>query len=231
MQVRFSPIHALFLPVLAATLVASCDTGSPTGPRIVSLVRISGSDQAGFIGATVAAPLVVRTVDQNGVPIAGMPIEWEVATGGGAFVSTSFSTDDDGFGEAVFRLGNTLGAQSVRANVGSQASVTFSFLATPAPASQMRRSSGNNQTGTINTVLAAPLVVFVSDALDNPKAGVAVTFEVITGGGSVSSATEVTNQLGLASVAWTLGAAAGAQVVTATSTGLPTVTFVATANP
>jgi hypothetical protein len=231
MQIRCSRLHALLVPVLAATLVAGCDTGSPTGPRFVSLVRVSGSDQAGFIGATVAAPLVVRAVDQNGVPIAGLAIEWEVINGGGSFVSASFSTDNDGYGEAVFRLGNTLGAQGVRAQVGSQSFVIFTLLATPAPASQLRISSGNNQTGTVNAVLAAPLVVFVSDALDNPKAGVAVTFAVVTGSGSLSSATEVTNQAGLASVSWTLGAAAGTQVVTATSTGLAPVTFVATANP
>jgi alpha-tubulin suppressor-like RCC1 family protein len=216
------------LPVLAATLLASCDTGNPTGPRIVSLAYISGDDQAAPVGATVAAPLVVRAVDQNGVPIPGVPLTWEVQTGGGSFVAASAATDESGLGQAIFRLGNTLGAQRVSARAGTQPPVIFTLQATTAPASQLRVSSGNNQSGTVGTAIAA-LVVFVGDAVDNPKQGVPVTFTVASGGGSLSNTTVVSNAEGLASVVWTLGTGAGAQAVVATSPGLPAATFTATA--
>ncbi|HUG28078.1 MAG TPA: hypothetical protein VMK53_07240 [Gemmatimonadales bacterium] len=215
--------------VLAATLLASCDTGNPTGPRIVSLSYVSGDDQAAPVGATVASPLVIRARDQNGVAIPGVQIIWEVLSGGGSFVSASSTTDDAGLGQAVFRLGNTVGAQTVSARVGNQPPVLFTLQATTAPASQLRVSSGNNQSGTAGENLAAPIVVIVTDAVDNPKAGVPVTFTVASGGGSLSSATVVSNADGQASVTWKLGTTAGVQTVVAASPGLPAVTFTANA--
>ena len=47
--------------------------------------------------------------------------------------------------------------------------------------------------------------------------GVTVTFAVASGGGSVGSATAVTNSTGLAQTTWKLGSAVGAQTVTATA--------------
>lgn len=228
MHGRSFRIPAALLPVLAATVLASCDTGNPTGPRIVSLTRVSGDEQAAPVGATVASPLVVRAVDQNGVPVPGVAITWEVVSGGGSFVAASASTDAQGLGQAVFQLGNTLGTQMVSAQVGSQPAVLFRLEATTAPASQLRVSSGNNQTGTVGAAVA-PIVVFVSDAVNNPKQGVPVTFAVASGGGSLSTTTVVSGADGLASVTWTLGTTAGAQAVVATSPGLPAANFTATA--
>lgn len=216
--------------VLAATLLASCDTGNPTGPRIVSLTRVSGDDQAAPVGATVASPLVIRAVDQNNVAVPGVAVIWEVLSGGGSFVSASSSTDDVGLGQAIFRLGNSLGAQTVSARVGNQPPVLFTLQATTAPASQLRVSSGNNQSGTVGANLTAPLVVIVTDAVNNPKQGVPVTFTVASGGGSLSSATVVSNVDGQASVTWKLGTNAGVQTVVAASPGLPAVTFTSTGN-
>lgn len=227
MHGRFSRFSALLTPVLAATLVASCDTGSPTGPRIVSLAYVAGNEQAAPVGATIADPLVVRAVDQNGVIVPGIPLVWEVVSGGGSFVAASTSTDATGIGQAVFRLGNSLGAQQVSVTVGQQPPFIFTLTATSAPASQLRVSSGNNQVGPAGSPLAAPIVVIATDAVDNPKAGVPVTFTVASGGGSVSAATVVTNASGLASVQWTLGTASGAQTVVATAPGLTAVTFTA----
>lgn len=226
---RFSRSSAGLVPVLAATLLASCDTGSPTGPRIVTLAQVSGNEQAAPVGATLGAPLVIRAVDQNGVPIAGVALTWDIVSGGGAFVAASTSTDASGLGQAVFRLGNSLGTQRVVVSAGSQAEVEFTMVATAAPASQMRAASGNNQTGTVGAALPGILSVFVGDAVENPKAGVLVTFTITSGGGSLSTTSALSNDAGLASVSWTLGTAAGGQTVTATSPGLPAVTFTATA--
>ncbi len=228
MHGRFSRFSVPLLPVCAAILLASCDTGSPTGPRIVSLTQVSGNEQAAPVGATLADPVVVRAIDQNGVPVPGVAIEWAVLSGGGSFVAASTTTDQAGLGQAVFRLGNTLGSHRISATVGSQPAVIFTLTATAAPASMLRASSGNNQSGTAGAPLAAPIVAMVTDAVGNPKAGVPVTFTVASGGGSVSNSTVVTDQNGQASVQWTLGSGVGAQAVTATSPGLPAVTFSAT---
>lgn len=225
MHGRFSRFSVQLIPVWAAILLASCDTGSPTGPRIVSLTQVSGNEQAAAVGATVADPVVVRAVDQNGVPVAGVPIEWAVLAGGGSFVAASSATDQAGLGQAVFRLGNTTGTNRLSATVGSQPPVIFTLTATAAPASQLRAASGNNQSGVAGAPLAAPLVAIVTDAVGNPKAGVTVTFTVASGGGSLSATSGITDASGQASVQWTLGSGTGPQAVVATSPGLPAVTF------
>ena len=73
--------------------------------------------------------------------------------------------------------------------------------------------------------------MLVTDAYNNPVSGVAVTFAVASGGGSVTGASATTNASGIATVgSWTLGTTAGANTLTATSAGLTgsPVTFTAT---
>jgi hypothetical protein len=68
--------------------------------------------------------------------------------------------------------------------------------------------------------------VLVGDVHGQPVAGVPVTFAVTGGGGTVSGATATTNASGIATVGgWTLGTGAGANTLTATTGGLPVVTF------
>ena len=92
-------------------------------------------------------------------------------------------------------------------------------------------SAGNGQSATAGTSVTTAPRVLVSDANDNPVAGVTVTFAVASGGGSVSGAAATTNASGIATVgSWTLGTTAGANSLTATSAGLTgsPVTFTAT---
>jgi YVTN family beta-propeller protein len=69
----------------------------------------------------------------------------------------------------------------------------------------------------------------VKDANGNGVAGVTVTFTVTGGGGTVTAATQVSSATGVATVgSWTLGKTAGTNTITASSTGLPSVSFTAT---
>jgi len=90
--------------------------------------------------------------------------------------------------------------------------------------------SGDAQAGTVNTALAQPLRVIVTED-GTPKAGVTVAWTAINGATNpTSSPTDVG---GIATTAWTLGTTAGAQTARATlagATGSP-VTFNATAAP
>ena len=90
--------------------------------------------------------------------------------------------------------------------------------------------SGNNQSGTVSTALANPLIVQVNDQNGNPMQGVSVSFA--TTGGSLSSATATTGSDGRASVTLTLPGTAGSVTVTASVAGIsarPTFTATATA--
>ena len=82
---------------------------------------------------------------------------------------------------------------------------TFTAIAEAGPAMVIGATSGSGQAGTVGTALAKPFVVTVSDANNNPVAGVSVTFAVATGGGSVSATTVATDDQGQAATTLTLG--------------------------
>lgn len=90
--------------------------------------------------------------------------------------------------------------------------------------------AGNNQTGPAGAALALPLTVQVDDKQGDGLKGVAVTFAVTAGGGSIQTATVSTNAQGQAATTWTVGTAVGAvNTATASVAGVSTAaTFAAT---
>ncbi len=120
---------------------------------------------------------------------------------------------------------------SVKAYVGGGASGPTVPPAPSAPAAaNLVLVSGNSQSGVAGQALANPLVVEVTDSNGNPVQGVTVNFAVTAGGGSLSAIQATTTPSGMASVAWTLGAA-GTNTATAFSGSLAgsPITFNATA--
>jgi glucose/arabinose dehydrogenase len=92
--------------------------------------------------------------------------------------------------------------------------------------------AGASQTGTVNTAVATAPAVRVTARDGATVAGVAITFEVVSGSGSVSGASTTTNASGVATVGgWTLGNTVGEQRLAARSPGLPEVSFSAMAAP
>lgn len=88
------------------------------------------------------------------------------------------------------------------------------------------------QTAAVGAVVPAPPALRVTDARGRPVAGVAVTFAVVSGGGAVTGPVATTSAQGIAAVAsWTLGRAAGNNVLIATVEGIAPVTFTAAATP
>lgn len=226
-------MRRLFAAGLAvpAALMAGCQSGAVTGPKIISLELVSGSGQAGIVGGQLASPLVVRVADQAGNPAAGVTVSWQVVSGGGTVTPSSTTSGADGRAEATLRLGTALGEQRVRAVLTGAAPVDFTASAQAAPASQVQIESGNNQNGSAGAAAGSNLVVKVSDAFGNAKAGVTVIFTVVQGGGSLSAGTVLTTASGLASTSWTFGPTAGAQQVNATVVGVAPVSFAATVAP
>ena len=101
----------------------------------------------------------------------------------------------------------------------------------PAPgptAAAVAIAAGNAQSATVGTALLLAPSVIVRDASGAAIAGVGVAFAVSGGSGSLTGPTATTNASGIAAVgSWTLGASAGANTLTATVSGLPSVTFAA----
>lgn len=91
--------------------------------------------------------------------------------------------------------------------------------------------SGDQQLAVVGTEAALPLVVKAVDAAGNPLSGQTINFRVLSGGGSLSGSSAVTDAQGQAGVRWTLGkVTADSQKVEAQAgTAGPTLVFRATA--
>jgi hypothetical protein len=91
---------------------------------------------------------------------------------------------------------------------------------------------GDSQTGTVGRELPNDLVVRVTDASGQPVKGVEVQFALVAGGGMFLPSCPITDRMGVAATTLTLGAQPGVNEVTASATGLGSVSFTANAfNP
>ncbi len=229
MQWRSARASWLALPVLL--VIAGCQDDSPTGPRIASLAIISGNGQTGPIGGLLPQPLVVQVKDQSGTAIQGAIVSFAVMAGNGTPSAAADTTGADGYAQTTFRLGSGIGVQAVSASLPGQDPVSFALNASSAPASKLTLISGDGQTAKVGTLLDSSLVVKVTDAFDNLKAGIPVSFTVSANGGTVSATTVVTDVQGIGKVRWTAGTAAGTALVTANSGSIAQITFTATITP
>jgi len=194
----------------------------------------SGDNQSAAVATAVPVPPAVLVTDQFGNPVAGTTVTFAVAAGGGSLTGGSAVTGSDGIATVgSWTLSTATGANTLSAtSAGLTGSpLTFTATATAGAATQMALSAGNGQSATVSTNVAVAPAVVVRDAFNNPVGGVAVTFAVASGGGAASGTAATTNPSGIATVTtWTLGQTAGANSLTATSTGLTgsPVTFTAT---
>ena len=90
--------------------------------------------------------------------------------------------------------------------------------------------SGNNQSELTGDALMNPFVVQVRDQKGNPLRGITVQFTLLTGGGSLSTTTAITDANGRAESTLTLGSEPGTNTVQVSVEGVSrTVTFTAEA--
>jgi len=194
------------------------------------ITAVGGMDQSGQVGTTLGNPLVVQVADAFGNPIPGVDVVWTV-DGGGSVSSPTTTTGADGQTSVTRTLGSTAGTQRTLASVDGLAGspVTFVHTATAGGAAGVTIISGDDQIGPVSTELPIPLVVAVKDAGGNPVPGVAVSWVIGLGGGSVTPATSSTDAAGQATAAWTMGGTPAPNTVSAVVSGIGVAEFSATA--
>lgn len=191
----------------------------------VGIERVAGDLQTDTVGGTLSVPYAVRIVDSGGNGVPGVPISWEVTSGGGSFTAST-PTDGDGIATAVRVLGTTVGTHTARAAVGglSGSPIEFSATATTGSPAAVEVVEGDGQSATVNTTVPVAPRVRVEDRFGNPIAGHPVGFSVTAGGGSVSpTGSTNTGPDGTAGLAqWRLGTTAGtdSNVVSALAAGV-----------
>ena len=191
----------------------------------------SNDGQSGPVGEALPQPVSVVVRNASGQPVAGAAVFFTALSGSslsaagetGALVAT----DAQGRAQTVWTMATVPGKDTLTAAVDGVPTVYFVATAVVGAPFEML-TTGDNQTGTVDLALAAPLGVTVRDKYHNPISGVAVTWSP-QNGGTASPATGMTDGSGQASTQWKLPQAAGAATLNAAAGGLSTV-FHATAN-
>jgi uncharacterized protein (TIGR03437 family) len=210
-----------------------------------------GNNQTLMPGAT-ALPLVLRVVDQNGLPISGTSVNFTVGTGAAAGLSNASVTPvntvtgADGYAEAIFTAGSgpaDIGAISVTASVDAGAvteTYTMNVATAPATTSTLTIVSGQGQVILANPLngqlgTAAPFTVLATASNGTPVPNALVTFTITVGAGSLagpngsqSAVVVPTDSTGQASITFLPVVLGQAATVTATA---PTGATDANGNP
>ncbi|HEX7336146.1 MAG TPA: Ig-like domain-containing protein [Gemmatimonadales bacterium] len=208
-----------------ADIVATAGSANATAAVSVvqtptQLSKVSGDHQTGIAGDALGQPIVVEVSDALGHPVAGTTITFQ-AQGGGSLAPESASSDAEGRASTTLTTGALAGIlQTVTATIpGSAVSVAFTATTTAGPPASITPAAGSNQHAAVGSQVPVRPAVSVRDARENPVGGVAVEFEVVSGGGSITGGSRVTNDNGRAEVgSWTLGSS-GPNVLRATAAG------------
>lgn len=216
-------------------------TGVANNPLVFSATAASGApatvaafsvtQQSAQAGALVASPPSVVVRDAGGNPVPNVAVTFAVTAGAGQLTGATQTTNAQGIATVTsWRLGTTPGTNTVSATVTALTPVSFAATGTAGAPTQLAKSAGDNQTAAVNRPVPVAPQVRVLDVAGNGVSGVSVVFAVETGGGSAVVANVVTAADGRATIgAWILGPTPGENTLSASVTGLTTVTFTATA--
>ncbi|MGH7696029.1 MAG: hypothetical protein ACRENH_13670 [Gemmatimonadaceae bacterium] len=223
MTAGLNVIQASVSGVPSVELMAAGRAGPPM--RILK----AGDQQSATVGTETTQPIEVTLLDAHDNPAPNVSVVFEVTVGGGVISGATATTGIDGKARSgTWRLGTKAGLNELRASVGTLAA-TFSARGLPDRPAMLALIAGNQQVDTVDATLPIRAVVEVTDRYLNAIAGVNVAFTITGGGGRVSSVTP-SDSAGRASAMWTLGAAAGANTLTASiPDALQPVVFAATA--
>ena len=216
---------------LAAIVSAGCTVhgGASTSSPTIGLATSSGDGQSATVAHAVAtAPSVMVT--SNSQAKTGATVTFVVASGGGSVTGATATTDATGTAHVgSWTLGNTAGPNTLTASVSGALPVTFTATGVAGPVAAITKVAGDNLTATAGATLGTAPSVSLADQFGNLVSSQTVTFAVASGGGSVTGATPTSGSNGVATLgSWTLGAAAGANTLTASSGSAPAATFTAT---
>ncbi len=188
----------------------------------------------GVAGFTTKMVVTVRDVSGNRLSGGGEVITASVT---GANVATA-TVEDHGDGTYTASYTPTqAGSDIVAITLNGQpiSGSPYTSVVTSVTASRMALYAGDNQTAVVETAVAVPPAVLVTDEYGNGIAGIEVSFTVTTGDGTVNPTVPVvTDADGVARVySWILGPLSGTNQLTAAAASLAgsPVVFTATGTP
>ncbi len=181
-------------------------------------VTVTVEDLLGNVVTSFTGSVSIGLAANPGAATLGGTKSANAVAGVATFSSLTVNRPGSGYTLAASATGLTP-ATSASFDVGAGAAAILQVIA------------GAGQSASPHSALPTPITVRVTDIAGNGVAGSTVTFAVVTGGGSLSVSSGVSDNFGRVQTVWTLGATAGSQSISATSAGLAgsPLTIVATA--
>ena len=185
----------------------------------VAAIQIAPRDTSIALGATLQYR--ITAVDSSGQPVTQFYAAWSTS-------NTANTINANG----LFRADKTPRTAWVYAHtptgIWDSTRVTVAAPQAGVPANIVK-VAGDGQTAVAGTAVAVAPAVKVTDGFGTAVSGAAVTFAVVSGGGSITGGATTTDASGVATVgSWALGATPGLNALTATVANLPAATFTAT---
>jgi adhesin/invasin len=206
-------------------------TATGTADLPTTMTKHAGDDQTATVNTAVAIDPAVLITDQFGNPVSGVSVTFAVVTGGGFVSGAVQSTGADGIAAVDSWMLGTIASSNTMSATAGALTVTFSAAGTAGPVAGIIKVAGDNQSAPAGSELPISPAVRLVDSFGNNVEGVAVTFSVTSGGGSVTDEEQSTGANGVATVgSWTLGDVPGPNSLTGSGGGL-TAVFNATGTP
>ncbi len=224
----FGRARAIVLPLLLVACgepPTGGNDGVPVPPRVADpeeVDRIFGDRQTGRVGERLPRPIGIALVDENGNPVEGVAVGFEVLGGNGSPASTETVSDSNGIARTIWTLGTVSGSQQViRAQVRDfEIAVDFTATATPGQAKFLTLIAGDGQSGNPSELLPTEIIVRVTDDFGNGVPNQIVKFSPATGNGRMTPTDMGAGSDGQAIAQWTLGSRIGEQDASIWAPGL-----------
>ena len=207
-------------------LVASFSATASAG-AVASFGIVQGDKQRAPAGATLPDSLVVRALDAQSNPVAGVLVNWTV-TGGGSVSTDQVPTGPDGRAAVRRTLGAAAGTQTTVASAGTVpgSPVTFTATAATGTAAALAVVTQPASTAQSGTKLSRQPRIQLRDGLGNPvpQAGFTVTAELASGPGATLAGdrTRETDATGIAAFSdLAINGPPGTYTLRFNGTGLP----------
>jgi hypothetical protein len=185
-----------------------CQT-PPTQGEASSIQPGPGNGQSGAPGRDLPDPVAVMVVDSSGHGVSGITVRFSVTTGGGTLSSDTAQSGSDGMAFVNWKLGNSLGAQSLKAQAANDdgdqlnnSPLQLSAEAVPPQPARIVLVTPLAETAQNGVRFEQQPVIQVFDADDQPVPQVEVLASVSSGGATLSGTTSASSDTtGLATFA------------------------------
>ena len=111
-------------------------TWQPTGanfgngsPPATAISKVSGNNQTGNVSQLLTFPLVAVVTNADGIPVAGVAVDFAVTAGGGTLSGTQSTTDSQGVAFTSLTLGPIPGIDTVTATASGLTGSPLTFTA------------------------------------------------------------------------------------------------------